>query len=384
MDTDALIEVSPGRFAPTVDGAVAFVPHPLPPEMTTFDMDTVRLLAEAQHVVGELAGAGRTLPNPDLLIGPFIRREAVLSSRIEGTVASVEQLALFEARPDERPENRDAREVANYVVALRHGLNMLDSLPVSLRVVREMHRLLMRGVRGQDRRPGEFRDTQNWIGRSSVTPIDEARFVPPPAAEMVDCLNALEKYAGSPQGLPHLVEIALVHYQFETIHPFIDGNGRIGRALITLMLSARGLMPQPLLHLSGYFDRNQREYRDRLLAVSQRGEWGHWLRFFLVGVAEQSTDAIGRCSALVDLRNRYHDRIQKARNSALLGQLVDSLFDVPATDVSHAADIMGITWPAAQRNVLKLVNLEILMEASEFSGRPRVYLAPEIIVIARD
>jgi Fic family protein len=354
----------------------AFIPNPLPPRLE-LGMGTVNLLAEATLALGELKGVGQMLPNPHLLIGPFLRREAVSSSRIEGTVTDLRQLLLFEADPSGDERSYDHQEVANYVNALTYGLERLRTLPVSLRLMREVHARLMAGVRGEDQRPGEFRNRQNMIARLDQLPRD-ARFVPPPVGEMQVALDALEKYIASPSRFPVLVDLALIHYQFETIHPFLDGNGRPGRLLISLLLCERGLLTQPLLYLSSYFERNRDEYMDHLLAISQRGQWTAWIDFFLKGVGHQSKLAVARSNALLKLRDEYRSLIQGFTKSSSAIRLVDWLFEQPAVTVNQVADRLGLTHRAASMNVQKFIEKNILEEATG-KERNRVYIAPEII-----
>ncbi len=286
----------------TPQGYVAFVPHPLPPQL---DLKShLSDLSKADRLVGELRGVARNLPNPHLLIAPFMRREAVLSSRIEGTQASLSDLFFFEASGEQNPEVPDVREVANYVRALEYGLKRMEKLPLSLRLIREMHAELMHGVRGEHLTPGEFRRSQNWIGPPGCTLMD-AVFVPPPVEEMKASLDAFEKYLHEPTTLPPLVRFALVHYQFEAIHPFLDGNGRIGRLLTTLLLCREGIFPQPLLYLSAYFETKQQQYYKFLLHVSLKGEWNAWIHYFLLGVSEQSQDSIARTEKLLELWTGY-------------------------------------------------------------------------------
>ena len=280
-------------------------------------MRTVALLSKADQVLGELKGVGQMLPNPNLLIGPFIRREAVSSSRIEGTETDFEQLVLFEVEQADSENADDRREVSNYVAATQYGLERLKTLPVSLRLMREVHERLMRGVCGEDKTPGDFRRRQNMIGRKGQDPA-QARFVPPPIEEMKSALNDLEHYIAHPPGMPVLVELALIHYQFETIHPFLDGNGRLGRLLINLLLCERGCLTQPLLYLSSYLERNKDQYMDHLLRISQRGEWVPWLEFFLDGVAVQSKTAIDRSNELLALRNRYRTKWMEQSTSTVI------------------------------------------------------------------
>jgi len=340
---------------------------------------TIGLLSKADQALGELKGVGQMLPNPDLLIGPFLRREAVSSSRIEGTETDFEQLVLFEADEGEGDNFDDHREVSNYVAATRHGLDRLKTLPVSLRMMREIHERLMQGVRGEDKTPGEFRRRQNMIGRKGQNPAD-ARFVPPPVEEMKQALSDLEHYIANPTKLPLLIELALIHYQFETIHPFLDGNGRLGRLLINLLLCERGCLTQPLLYLSSYLERNKDQYMDHLLAVSQRGEWVPWLEFFLDGVAVQSKMAIQRTNELLALRERYRTKWVDESSSTLILKLIDMIFERPAVTITGVARILGVTFRGAQNNVEKLVSDGTLVEMTG-NERNRVYLARAIVAI---
>lgn len=365
-----------GQLITTVQGYLAFLPDNLPPVLDV-TWDLASQLSEADRAVSELAGVARTLPNPHLLINPFIRREAVLSSRIEGTQASLSDLFFFEASGLTNPRTPDVGEVANYVKALEHGLARLKELPISLRMIREIHAHLMEGVRGEDKEPGEFRRVQNWIGPTGCS-LKDATFVPPPPAEMHAALDALEKYMHASSPLPPLVRLALIHYQFEAIHPFLDGNGRIGRLLITLSLCASGLLPQPLLYLSAYFERHRDAYYDGLLAVSQSGRWLNWISFFLRGVAEQARDAIRRSDRLLELRETYRMKLQTARASALPLQLIDDLFGYPATTIPRIARRLKITQPAASRIVQKLIDKQVLEEITG-QQRNRVFIASEIL-----
>lgn len=365
--------------APT--GYWAFVPPPLPPDLT-FDAELVAAMSQADQGIGLLAGAGGWLPNPHLLIRPFLRREAVLSSRIEGTVATVTDLVLFEVSAETESRTPDVREVANYVVALERALRPDRVLPLSKRLVRDLHRDLMTGVRGEHMTPGEFRTSQNWIGPPNCS-LDEATFVPPPVEEMRGCLDAFESYLHASSDLPSLVRLALIHYQFEAIHPFLDGNGRVGRLLITLLLHEWQLLPQPLLYLSAYFERRRDEYYERLLAVSMEGAWVPWIRFFLEGIAEQCTDAVQRAQRLFALRERYHRDLHATRTSALPLRLVDHLFERPATTIGQAAGVLDVTWRAASLNVDKLVDAGILREATG-RERNRIFVAQEILDLLKD
>jgi len=339
----------------------------------------VNRLSDADRALSELAGVARTLPNPHLLIGPFVRKEAVLSSRIEGTQASYSDLLFFEAARQRERKVPDVREVSNYVRALEFGLERMKDLPVSLRLLREIHERLLTGVRGENRTLGEFRRSQNWIGPPGCT-LMEAIYVPPPVPEMNGALNDFEKYLHSESTLPPLVRLAIIHYQFEAIHPFLDGNGRIGRLLITLLLCADGLLPQPLLYLSAFFERHRGRYYDLLLAVSQKGIWAEWISFFLDAVVTQSKDAIQRSDQLLSLWRSYREQMQKVRASALLLKLIDELFTYPVITNRFATEILSITPRSAQNNIEKLEKAGILREISGRS-RNRVYVAPKIIEV---
>jgi Fic family protein len=300
-----------------------------------------------------------------------------MSSQIEGTVARLEDLVRFEVDPSEEEKVPDVREVANYVAALDHGLDRMKTLPPCLRLIRELHERLLQNVRGEDRRPGEFRTCQNFIGKRGQTP-KEARFVPPPVTEMMTALHDLERFVANPGPIPVLVQLALVHYQFETIHPFMDGNGRVGRLLISLLLCERGGLPGPLLYLSAFLERHRDEYVDQLLRVSQTGAWEGWLSFFLRGVAEQARDAIQRSQRLLDLRENYRKKLAATRASALSLTLVDALFELVAITIPKAGRLLEVTPRSAQQNVEKLEKFGIVREVTG-RQRNRVYLADEIL-----
>ncbi len=355
----------------------AFVPHPLPPRLA-WTSELVADLSEADRALGELAGLGRVLPNPHLLIVPFIRREAVLSSQIEGTRASLSDLYAYEAVQlalFDRPS--DVREVHNYVRALEYGLERLNALLLSLRLIRELHAQLMEGRDVQHKTPGEFRRSQNWIG-SPKCALKDAAFVPPPVPEMTEALHALESYLHAKSGLPPLVRLGLIHYQFEAIHPFLDGNGRVGRLLITLLLCAWGLLPQPLLYLSAYFEAQRQAYYNHLLAVSERGAWEAWLRFFLRGVKQQSTDAVLRARRLQQLREQYRERLQGARAAARLLRMVDLLLARPIVSIPQAAQALGVSHQSASRYVEALQAAGIVREVTG-RARDRAYCADAVL-----
>ena len=376
MEVRKFLASAPGKLVRIPEGVDAFVPAPLP-ERFALDVRTQLLLSEADRAIGELSGIGRFLANPHILIRPFSQREAVSSSRIEGTQSTEQDLFLFEVSPHDYPRTDDLREVLNYVEALKYGLARLKTLPVSLRLIRELHEKLLHGVRGKEKTLGRFREIQNFIGKSGQH-IADARFVPPPPSELAQALDLLEEFIHSGNETPFLVKLALIHYQFEAIHPFEDGNGRIGRLLIPLLLCDGGYLKEPLLYLSSYFERHRETYADLLLRVSQEGTWMDWVAFFLRGIAEEARDAILRAKALSDLREVYRERVQTARSSALLLKLIDRLFESPAITVSSAESFLRVTYPSAQKNIYKLVAAGILKE-DKARKRNRVFWAQEIL-----
>ena len=366
----------------------AFLPNPLPPVLA-FDAELVHVASNAAYALGELAALGRTMTNPHLLIGPFIRREAVLSSRIEGTQADVADLYAYEAGQLSLPgvtpaaPASDVQEVLNYVHALEYGQQRLATLPVSLRFVRELHERLMQGVRGEHASPGEFRHSQNWIGRPGCM-LNEATFVPPPPMEMSQALADFEQYLHvQDASYPPLIRLALIHHQFEAIHPFLDGNGRIGRLLVSLLLIDWGLLPLPLLYLSAYFERQRLQYYDRLLAVSERGAWREWILFFLRGVVEQARDASLKAKQLQDLQTSWRNALTRTRAPALALKLADTLFQAPMVTIPQAAKLLSVTYHSAQRNVEKLVEAGILVSVADRPGR-KIFLAQEILQITEE
>jgi Fic family protein len=364
-----------GELVNTPQGVLAFVPGPLPPALT-FDTDLVRLLSLADARLSELSGMARQLPNPHLLIAPYMRQEAVMSSRIEGTQASLSDLFEDELRPEDgtQPSTTDAGEVRNYVLALEHGLQRLPELPLSLRLVRELHDKLMRGVRGGDKNSGAFRTHQNFIGARGSR-IDTATFVPPPPDRMPGCLDAWEKFLHERNALPDLIQCALAHAQFETIHPFADGNGRVGRLLITLFLIERQRLAQPLLYLSAYIEANKAEYYERLQRTRTHGDWRGWLVYFLLGVEVTARMAAEQVTALIDLRDRYRARF--ARQAGVL-TLIDALFKNPITDAKRAARVMKKSDPTARAAISALEGAGWL---HEITGRQwgRWYVAHELV-----
>jgi len=375
VDAKGFTDQAAGRVIRAPQGYFAFAPRSLPPELS-WTPAMISRLSRADRALGELSGIGRALPNPHLLILPFARREAVLSSRIEGTQASLSDLYAFEAAP-RAEETGDVREVFNYVRALEFGLSRLKDLPVSLRLIREIHERLMRGVRGGHSTPGEFRRSQNWIGPPGCL-LNDATYAPPPVEEMRACLDALEDFLHSEHDIPPLVQLALIHYQFEAIHPFLDGNGRVGRLIIVMLLCLWDLLPQPLLYLSAYFEANRQTYYELLLSVSQCGTWSQWVLFFLEGVESQARDAVRRSHRIQDLRREYRVRFQATQASARLLQVVDLLFAAPIVTVNQVKDQIGVSFQSANRYIRQLEGAGIVHEITG-QVRNRLYRADEII-----
>lgn len=384
VDIERMRKSPSGTVIPAGEGKgrySAFVPSPLPPKIS-LDLELLKSLSEADYALGQLAGLGRNIPNPALLIRPFMRKEAVLSSRIEGTQADLKDVMFLEAEQQSLPgfeqkHTSDAQEVLNYVRALEWSLAQLDEFPMSLRLIREAHLRLIAGVRGDYAAPGEFRSTQNWIGPAGCT-LEQATFVPPPPHEMQDALAAFERYLHQGNSYPALIRLGLIHYQFEAIHPFIDGNGRVGRLLLTLLLCQWNLLPQPLLYLSAFFERHRDEYYALLLAVSEQGAWEAWLRFFLTGVAEQAVNAATTAAQLLDLKRELKDRVSQASTSAQVLRLVDELFSTPILTIKQATGLLESNYQPARRAIYALVDLGILNEAPG-RKRPKVFVAEDIL-----
>lgn len=365
MRPDAFTSTERGRVRKTPEGYWAFVPAAAPRRLSLSD-EVVKLLDEATGAVHRLGGVGRLIPNPHLLIGPHLRLEAVLSSRIEGTKTDVGQLLRFEAGQVPSPDAADdATEVTNYIVAMEHGLTRVrDGFPISVRLFREMHELLLQGARGQHRRPGELRKSPVWLGGAT---LDDAVFVPPPPDEMRDALSDLEKFLHETD-LPLLVQLAIAHYQFEVIHPFLDGNGRIGRLMIPLMLVLRDALPQPLLYLSAFFEQHRSEYYDHLLITSQRGDLMPWIAFFLRGVRQQARDSEERTVRLVELQHQLRNQLLDEGRPNSVIRLAEQLFATPVVTAARVEAMIDVTRPTAQAAIDALVERGDL---TEITGRTR-------------
>ena len=380
MNPEAFKNSTAGKCIRTITQPAywAYVPKALPPKIE-MDWELASLLSKADITLGKLSGAGQLLTNPHLLIGPFIRREAVMSSRIENTQSGLEDLFLFEADETEPPPTSDVREVRNYVRAMEYGIERLRELPISSRLICEIHGILMEEVRGEHATPGFMRTSQNWIGSPGCDLMD-ATYVPPPEQEMKQCFSDLEKYIHFNAKEPALIQCALVHYQFEAIHPFVDGNGRIGRLLITFMLLERKLLSQPLLYLSDFFEQHRDEYYELLLNVSQKGDWKAWFTFFLNGVRQQSEDALLTVQALLDLQNQYRTIATAPRVPKIVNRLIDYLFASPAISISVLSKTWEITYSTVQRGVDYLIEKDILREITG-GQRNRLFVAHEIFNI---
>ena len=362
-----------GRVVQTPQGYAAFVPAPLPPELV-YDPALVLALSRADAALSELAGLGRTLPNPHLLIQPYVRREAVLSSRIEGTRADVADVLLDELVEPEQAVEEDLREVRNYITALEYGIERLSELPLSLRLVREIHGKLLEGVRGNVATPGEFRRSQNWIGAPGST-LATAAYVPPPVEHLMDCLSDWERFAHERDTLPELIQCALLHEQFEAIHPFLDGNGRVGRLLITLFLIERGRLDQPLLYLSEYIEAHRQGYYDSLQRVRTHADWRGWLLYFLEGVAVTAKKGVMQAGKLFALREELREKLRsKPRAVALL----DALFDNPYVTALRVQELLGVSDPTARQVIAYLEREGVLVEKTGRSWG-KVYVATPIL-----
>lgn len=359
-----------GRYVRQPSGYSAFLPSALPPDPPVqVEGRLQRLLSEADLALGRLDGSIQILPNPDLFVFMYVRKEAVLSSQIEGTQSSLQDLLAAEAQILDPEQPRDVAEVLNYVAAMNYGMERLASLPVSVRLIREIHERLMQGVRGQFLTPGELRTSQNWIGPGGCT-LNEATFVPPPPHEVANALGALESFLHADDGLPLLLKIGLAHVQFETIHPFLDGNGRVGRLLITFLLCEKGVLHKPVLYLSHYFKRHRQRYYELLQATRDEGDWEAWLEFFLQGVAEVSVQAAETARRILALREDHRSAI--AANLGRAGGnghiVLEHLFVRPIVSVNEVKDLIGTTYPAANTLVEKFVEIGIL---EEITGQAR-------------
>jgi Fic family protein len=358
-----------GRYFLQPAGYKAFIPNPLPPQKPLkLRQELQVLLSQADRALARLDGISFVLPNPDLFVAMYVKKEAVLSSQIEGTQASLVDVLEFEAGAGAPDKVEDVAEVVNYVKAMNRGLALLEELPMSLRLIKEIHAVLLQGVRGSDKIPGEFRKTQNWIGPSGAL-LNDASFIPPPANEVMRLMGDLEKFIHEEIPIPPLVKSALIHYQFETIHPFLDGNGRIGRLLITFHLCWEKILGRPLLYLSYYFKRNRQEYYDRLNNVRENDDFDGWIGFFLKGIVSISEQATQTARTIMELRESHQNRIVEAGiTSTLAVALLDKLFSYPIVNVTEVGHLLNTTYETANSLVKRFEQAGII---KELTGKQR-------------
>lgn len=379
VDLSQFGENRTGHFVPTIEGVSAFVPNELPPKL---DLNClIDEFGEASLTLGGLSKIGSTIVNPYMVIRPLQRNEALRSSAMEGTFSTADNLAIVEALESASGTNAD-REVYNYIRAIDYAVEEIKDLPISHRMIRGMHSVLLAGAtkpRGANKRPGEYKIHQNWIGAHDIR---DARFVPPPPTESQKCMDDLEAFINSKNvGIPTLVAAGLTHYQFETIHPFGDGNGRVGRMLITLQMLANGLLEAPLLYVSPYIERNKDEYIDSMFAVSAKGDWTRWLKFFFRTIKISSEETIDTIMRLNNLQSEYRAKIQQNTRSVSAMAITDHLFERPVLSISEAARVSSTSYQAAKKNVDTLVRLAILQPVPGFEN-PMLFWAKEIIDIS--
>ncbi len=369
-----------GRRTPGRHGYVAYFPAPIPRSLE-LPSSTARLVGDAEAELGQLAAIGRLLPNPDLLLRPYLLREALSSTRIEGTQASMAEVLESDAAGG--PPNADVEEVVNYAGAMGWGLERLDRLPLSSRLLCEMHRRLMDGVRGRELAPGELRTSQNWIGAPGST-IETAQFVPPPPGELAKLLKDWERFAHEEPEMPLLVQNALLHSQFETIHPFLDGNGRLGRLLLVFFLVDRGRLGAPLLYLSAYVERHRQAYYDSLQAIRETGDPIPWIELFLTAVQTQAGDAVRRAQQIVELREQYRQAAAAIGTVSAMA-LVELICENPVVTTKSIEGRLGISRPTALRLLRRMEAQGVLSESDEGIRGQRRYVALAMMdVIAGD
>lgn len=374
-----IVKSSAGKIIKSSSGYTAFIPNPLPPKIN-WTTQLVIALSHADFLLGKLAREAGKLPNPHLLIRPFIAREAVLSSKIEGTQATIGEILAASAGISVQRNSDDLQEVQNYIKALDYAIKRLNDLPLSLRLIKEIHNHLMQGVRGSHATPGEFRKSQNWIGNPGCT-LNTAKFVPPSLDYLMDCLGEFEKFLHDRQ-LPPLIHAAFCHYQFEAIHPFLDGNGRIGRLLIILLLIEQKMLPAPILYLSAFFEATRDEYYKQLYNVSAKSTWNEWLIYFLNGIALQSEDVLSRAERINDLLNKW--KMQVASSISNVPMLIVQHFAVnPYLTTNRIAEELKIAYSTAQRSVQKLEEAKIIKQINR-NKRDKIYCATEILAILEE
>ncbi len=358
----------------------SFKPNPLPP-MPEIEMDEeiVKLLVDANKQLVKLDTASQLISNADLFISMYVRKEALISSQIEGTQCTLDDVLDPEV---EANANLDVSDVINYVKATQYALNRLERLPLCCRLIREIHEVLMENVRGQDKTPGEFRHTQNWIGPANCS-LKDARYIPPNVEDMQNAMSDLEKFINENMDYDPLIRVALIHYQFETIHPFLDGNGRIGRLLILLYLMEQGLLAKPVIYISYFLKKNQIEYYDRISEVRRSGNFEQWIRFFLEAVSKAAIDSLESISRLSDLHDKNIEKLPKtARSKDNLRAVFNYIEQYPIIDIKRTAKELDISYNTAATAVKKLVELGILQETTN-AARNRVFAYEEYLGILR-
>lgn len=373
-----------GRFITQPSGYRAFMPAPLPPDPPiAVDDELTRLLSDADRHLGRLDGVASTLPNPDLFVAMYVKQESVLSSQIEGTQSSLDDVLQFEADAAGADVPRDVSEVVNHVNAMNHGLKRLAELPLSLRLIREVHERLMHGVRGHERSPGEFRTSQNWIGPAGAN-LTNATFVPPPPHELGDLLARFERFLHDRNNMPVLVHCALAHAQFESIHPFLDGNGRVGRLLITFLLCERSVLQRPLLYLSHYLKFHRTEYYDRLTAIRAHGDWEGWVKFFLRGISTVSKSATDTARAILAMREAHRKAVTDSTTGKHGLALLELLFEHPVVNISFVEQRLDCSAPTASKLARLFMQLGLLEETTGNQRNRRFRYAPFIGLFESD
>ena len=373
-----------GKYVKQLSGYRAFIPNPLPPDPPIkYDGELRNLLSQADRALARLDGITTILPNPELFVGMYVKKEALLSSQIEGTQASLEGVLKFEANLTPSEDVNEIKEVVNYIKALDYGMKRLEELPISNRLIKEIHRILITGTRGTNKTPGEFRRSQNWIGPAGAN-LNKATFVPPPPDIVPELMSNLEKFIHRKDDIPPLIKIAFIHAQFETIHPFLDGNGRIGRLLITFYLYWRGILTRPLLYLSFYLKKHRNEYYDWLMKVRLKGEWEMWLKFLLNGVIEVSREASETAKRIIDLKEKLIKKlIEKRIASGYAVGLIDMLFSMPIITSRDVQSKLNVgSKDTVNKLIKKFIDIQIL---KEISGKKRYkkYLFSDYIEIIK-
>lgn len=371
-----------GVMMKTTRGYSAFVPAKLPPDPPIMvDSEMQKLLSLADRKLGRLDGITQILPNPELFVAMYVKKEAVLSAQIEGTQASlVDVLNNPSHESDDRTYN-EVSEVVNYVNAMNWGLENLSRLPLSLRLIRNIHKILLEDVRDSNKSPGEFRKSQNWIGPQGCT-LETATFIPPTVEDMETSMAELEDYMYEDDDVPALIKIALIHAQFESIHPFLDGNGRMGRLLITFWLCQQEILTQPLLYLSYYFKQNRLEYYDRLMAVRAKGDWENWIKFFLRGVATVSDEATESAKKIIGLQNKYSEvLLQNDKSNNNYTVLLNLLFEKPIITKKEISELLGVSLPTANTMVDTFCELGILYDKTPDKKRYKTFVFGEYLAI---